>query len=549
MKYKHLIIIVIAAVLATTVIMPGSGSANGIEGKPQVDYSAIRSIQTHASAAEDIGDVDAFLRFSADDVAHTMPGEIPFVGRVAVRQFLEIAHNRFEFRTTYKSSTTTERDGLIVDDGMVTMAYRESGAEAFKTEEFPYQWAFQYDPVTQLLQTKYITLGTQTSPDSFFEPLLAPTGPFAVGTKAYLFQDDSRAEGLTPDPDDKRQVAAQIWFPAQPKESEVPQTMISSSVATAISTFLSMPQLSSMSLVRSNSSGSALPDRKEAPYPVLVYNHGYSGFSGVYQSVFEDLASHGYVVASIGHAYESALFVLPDGSARAFDSDGEAYAARLEEAGGTDSENAKDRILRATTLAAREDAFRELHRVSPLHQASTRLWTADTRFVLDKLEVLNRPGGWFEGCLDLDGVGVFGHSLGGAVAGQLAISESRVKAGINLDGFQFGDLLEHPLEVPFMFMSAQRPWAGETMCSNDIYYYDSKAPAYMILFRGFEHASFTDLPLFGGNLNTDNTGGHRIIALQRVYIRAFFDLHLKGVSTNLLANGANVHSEAIVSSR
>ena len=63
-------------------------------------------------------------------------------------------------------------------------------------------------------------------------------------------------------------------------------------------------------------------------------------------------------------------------------------------------------------------------------------WTADTGFALDQLERLNAsdPSGRFLGRLDMQRVGVFGHSLGGATALLFCHDDSRCKAGIDVDG-------------------------------------------------------------------------------------------------------------------
>ncbi|MDB4324718.1 hypothetical protein N9971_00075 [bacterium] len=49
-----------------------------------------------------------------------------------------------------------------------------------------------------------------------------------------------------------------------------------------------------------------------SPLAELIYNHGYSGFSSVHQSVFVELASRGYIVISVGHENESSLLVVND---------------------------------------------------------------------------------------------------------------------------------------------------------------------------------------------------------------------------------------------
>src|SRR5690349_14541255 len=44
--------------------------------------------------------------------------------------------------------------------------------------------------------------------------LPAPQGPYQVGSEVFRWTDARRPETLTADPDDRRQVVAQAWYPA-----------------------------------------------------------------------------------------------------------------------------------------------------------------------------------------------------------------------------------------------------------------------------------------------------------------------------------------------
>ena len=54
---------------------------------------------------------------------------------------------------------------------------------------------------------------------------------------------------------------------------------------------------------------------QEATYPVLIFSHGYEiGFFAQNTVQMEELASHGYVVFSVGHAYESSIVFDGEGN-------------------------------------------------------------------------------------------------------------------------------------------------------------------------------------------------------------------------------------------
>ncbi len=162
--------------------------------------------------------------------------------------------------------------------------------------------------------------------------------------------------------------------------------------------------------------------------------------------------------------------------------------------------------------------------LSPLHNESTRLWACDTKEVIKKLYELNNKNHLLKRVFDLESIGVFGHSVGGATAGQMAMNNSIIKAGINLDGFQFGDLVNNKLGVPFMFVSSNQN--GNSYLRASTFMDQSKADCYQAVIKGFSHSSFTDLEYF-------NPGGKKVIELQRDLIRVFFDKYLKSSDITL----------------
>ncbi len=66
-------------------------------------------------------------------------------------------------------------------------------------------------------------------------------------------------------------------------------------------------------------------------------------------------------------------------------------------------------------------------------------------------------------------------SFGGSTAGQICVIDKRCRAGINLDGMQFGDLFDRPMERPFIFMHS-----GDAHGINRIFYERAKADVYYI---------------------------------------------------------------------
>ena len=171
--------------------------------------------------------------------------------------------------------------------------------------------------------------------------------------------------------------------------------------------------------------------------------------------------------------------------------------------------------------------------------------------MLDRLAKLNITEGPLEGLLDPARVGVIGHSLGGAAAGQAVTDDPRAIAGVDLDGFMFGDLIDADSDAPFMYVSAARPWAGVGGSALTVFFERSAGPSYLVVIAGFEHSTFTDLPLFlsvwpGEEAELD---GERALGIQRVYVLEFFDRHLGGDAAPLLDGATPDYPEVAIRSR
>lgn len=86
---------------------------------------------------------------------------------------------------------------------------------------------------------------------------------------------------------------------------------------------------------------------------------------------------------------------------------------------------------------------------------------ADVRFVLDQLQEMNLHDHFWHAHLDLAKIGIVGHSMGGTTAALATKEESRILAGVNLDGSTYPGINEDirpvPVHKPFMFVATEEP--------------------------------------------------------------------------------------------
>jgi predicted dienelactone hydrolase len=236
---------------------------------------------------------------------------------------------------------------------------------------------------------------------------------------------------------------------------------------------------------------------------------GHSALTANYTSLAEDLASHGYVVVGIDAPYRTFVVVLPDGSVIARSPENNAEL-------GSDAQ----RVQVATKLV--------------------QAWSADMSFAVDQMERLNATdaSGRFRGRLDLQRLGAFGHSLGGAEALQFCHDDPRCKAGIDVDGAPFGSVVREGVTQPFMFLASDHsdePAAETGPIEADLRSIFDRLPRdrrLQVTIRRATHFGFQDdvrspIVMSVLRMRGKRLDGRRQLAITSHYIDAFFDVYLR----------------------
>jgi len=324
----------------------------------------------------------------------------------------------------------------------------------------------------------------------------SPTGPSKVGTRVVDFVDSTRddpflAEGI------KRELLVRFWYPTPADQDCKLADYTSPAVWARFSHLLAVP----LPKVTTNSCLDA--PMTDGLHPVVVFTHGYTGTFTDYTFLDEDLASRGYVVASVDHTYEATAVEFPDG--RLATSVLGSYLAN--------NWRVDDQTLQFVV--------------------SVRL--DDLRFVLNQLQrINNEASGPFDGKLDISRVALAGHSLGGLTTLLGVRADSRFRAGILLDPYMPEDVSNPTLTSVLLMGAGRTEWSeNELRLWNDL-----QGPRFAVNFRGAEHVMPSDAVwLAKGAIQTGDMGPDKTIAAIRNYIAAFLDANLRDQPLNPLLKG------------
>jgi hypothetical protein len=260
----------------------------------------------------------------------------------------------------------------------------------------------------------------------------------------------------------------------------------------------------------------------------VIMRAGGGALTTDFTTLAEDLASHGYIVVGFDAPYRTFVVVLP----------GNRVVIRPPT---NDPEN-----LQA------DQANRLINRLLPR-------WTTDTAFVVTQLGHLNAadPSGKFTGRLDMQRLGMFGHSFGGATALQFCHDDSRCKTGIDIDGAPYGSVVQEGLKQPFMFIfsdhSRELSDPASRHIHEDIQSIYGRLPGgrLLITIRRANHFSFSDQMLLKSHyairlLRIFGVGaldGRRGLAITAEYVHTFFDVYLRDAPAALLNKPSQLYPE------
>lgn len=338
-----------------------------------------------------------------------------------------------------------------------------------------------------------------------------PTGIYNVGTQIFEWIDVNREEWFSEKKDDKRKLVVQVWYPSiQEGYIKNPWIDYSPQRIDAIIEEYKIPRFLARSVDRIyTDSYLDLEPVEDGYFPIIIFSHGFEGWRSQNTTQIQELVSHGYIVFSVDHTYDALITIFEDGT-----------------------------HIKAAKKYCKGCKPEEFYKVfSP--QINTRI--EDIRFIIDQIEKIK--SGKIESNiapnLDMDRIGVFGHSFGGGTSLAVSILDERIKSCISLDGWYtpvHPEIYNRGLSKPFLHLG-QTEWDVEENYKilDNILSLESDV-AYKLSLNGAEHYDFTDSPHISNlaakfNLSSE-LDSNEILEVTNTTVLGFFDSYLKSETSD-----------------
>lgn len=364
-----------------------------------------------------------------------------------------------------------------------------------------------WTPAINLLRTNLdpnpttIALLSPANPAGFFRvnapqaptPFPLPGGPHTVGTRIWLLPDQpGRYQVAT-----NSQMVAQVWYPC---DGNHPLHPYEDPALALDPTWNSNPALFSNLVTHAQTD--APPASGTNLWPVIIYSHGGLLVRTDNQSKLATLASWGFVVIAADHPDTHAV-ALPSGQL---------------------AHSAAD-ISTLTNLTAAQAAFQ------------ARL--DDLTHILDQLATLNRGDSPLAKRLQLDRIGLCGHSFGAAAALEIARRDPRVTSVAHLDGLIYSgyrwatNLIHGQVGKPFLSLNRNDPNApldGDSLAL----FQRARSNALWMQIQSTAHGDFNDYNW----VQSPYPPFRNLSTAMRAILVSFFRKTLSDTDDGLLANPA-----------
>lgn len=325
-------------------------------------------------------------------------------------------------------------------------------------------------------------------------------GPYPVGVTTVQLADPARIDPVLQQP---RPLLAEIWYPAADSAKGAMPTRFTEFYMdgkdTQMNTILTLAFKFDVTKIDATFKTVAVRDAEIAAgkFPLLVFSHGNGGMRAQNTFWCDHMASHGYIVAAVDHT-RNACATSCEGKVIPYDLEGR-------------KQSAIDR-------------------------------PKDVSFLIDQMQGMNADtASRFHGRVDLEHIGVAGHSFGGFTAMAAAKLDPRVDAIAPMAAVvpEFSTQSTKPL---LLFIATEDDTIdAKGNAGARAYYEATTAPKYLVELKDAGHYSFSDMyqinPAWGDGVGSGKriTNGdpltyitmERAYALTNGYSTAFFDKYLK----------------------
>ncbi|MFT3944081.1 MAG: hypothetical protein QM705_09735 [Ancrocorticia sp.] len=323
-----------------------------------------------------------------------------------------------------------------------------------------------------------------------------PSGPYKIGTLTYHWVDEERREIFSADPSAKREVMAQVWYPADigTRAQRAPYASDARALSKGLTSNMSASgalRLPSFmfdhfryvethavrgAVVAENRGSGTVADSNDAGYPVLIYLTGFSGWSSTNTVQVQELVSRGYVVVGLDQPYTAAAVTFPDGRVvQALDRTRERGLVDQSIAPADPAPELNGLVLEDGIIPyLAEDVSLALDKLADINAggvAAAELTDGDEKPAAGDEEPVGKMGengaitseniaiagenGILTGALDLDSVGIFGTSLGSMASAQACHNDPRIKACLMMDAAMPVAVAQSGLRQPAMWLTRE----------------------------------------------------------------------------------------------
>jgi predicted dienelactone hydrolase len=330
--------------------------------------------------------------------------------------------------------------------------------------------------------------------------LPAIDGAYPVGVRSFSWIDSARSRTGLPEHSGSREISVTVWYPATTISNQKP-ALYAPGIEEILAAADSVPEdrrgfikaHEPMLNVASNSIPAAGPAPAQRGWPVIFFSPGGNVSRHFQTALAEEIASRGFVFISMAHPHSS-LDVAPDSG----------FSMSLD--WNLDSED-------------RQVADENDNRLADI-------LAEDAKFVMDQMRIIDRSSDALAVAMNLDRVGIAGHSRGGKTVGRTCATNKDFRACAVIDNI--GPARERNTGIEQPFLTLRSDWREDRVNQLHDYLSRTGSISHDILLLRSNHFTCTDIPLFITELRVEGLEPGEGIHACASIITAFFGIFLAG---------------------